>query len=81
MKNAHRVQRRPEIVLELISREKSVFDERDVAKVLYRYFDDASLFQSLVVRILQSPEAFRLERERINLATGIREPAKYTHAR
>jgi Ti-type conjugative transfer relaxase TraA len=76
--NARRIQRRPEIVLDLIMREKSVFDERDVAKVLYRYIDDAVLFQSLMVRILQSPEALRLEREGINFATGIREPAKYT---
>jgi len=76
--NARRIQRRPEIVLELITREKSVFDERDVAKVLYRYIDDAALFQSLMVRILQSPEALRLERERMNLATGVRDPAKYT---
>ncbi|MDH7804634.1 MULTISPECIES: Ti-type conjugative transfer relaxase TraA [unclassified Rhizobium] len=76
--NARRIQRRPEIVLDLITREKSVFDERDVAKVLYRYIDDVVLFQSLMVRILQSPEALRLERERINFATGIRTPAKYT---
>ncbi|KXG84201.1 Ti-type conjugative transfer relaxase TraA [Agrobacterium bohemicum] len=76
--NARRIQRRPEIVLDLITREKSVFDERDVAKVLYRYIDDVALFQSLMVRVLQSPEALRLERERINFTTGIRSPAKYT---
>jgi Ti-type conjugative transfer relaxase TraA len=76
--NARRIQRRPEIMLDLITREKSVFDERDVAKVLYRYIDDVALFQSLMVRILQSPEALRLERERINFATGIRTSAKYT---
>ncbi|MBO9126415.1 MULTISPECIES: Ti-type conjugative transfer relaxase TraA [unclassified Rhizobium] len=76
--NARRIQHRPEIVLDLITREKSVFDERDVAKVLYRYIDDVALFQSLMVRILQSPEALRLERERINFATGIRTPAKHT---
>ncbi|NEH73608.1 Ti-type conjugative transfer relaxase TraA [Rhizobium leguminosarum] len=76
--NARRIQRRPEIVLDLITREKSVFDERDVAKVLYRYIDDVALFQSLMVRVLQSSEALRLERERINFATGIRTPAMYT---
>ncbi|MBX4970088.1 Ti-type conjugative transfer relaxase TraA [Rhizobium binae] len=76
--NARRIQRRLEIVLDLITREKSVFDERDVAKVLYRYIDDVVLFQSLMVRILQSPEALRLERERINFATGSRTSAKYT---
>lgn len=76
--NTRRIQRRPEIVLDLITREKSVFDERDVAKILYRHIDDAGLFQSLMVRILESPEALRLERERIDFATGNRAPAKYT---
>ncbi len=76
--NALRIRRDPALVLDLITREKSVFDERDVARVLHRYIDDAALFQSLMPRILQNPEAMRLEREGISLATGIREPAKYT---
>ncbi|YCI06430.1 Ti-type conjugative transfer relaxase TraA (plasmid) [Ensifer sp. D2-11] len=76
--NARRIQRRPEIVLEMITREKSVFDEREVAKILHRYFDDAGLFQSLMARILQSPETVRLDRERIDFGTGIRASAKYT---
>ncbi|NEI03008.1 Ti-type conjugative transfer relaxase TraA [Rhizobium leguminosarum] len=76
--NARRMQRRPEIVLDLITREKSVFDERDVAKMLHRYIDDAALFQNLMVRILQSPEALRLQRDRIDFATATRTPAKYT---
>lgn len=76
--NARRIQRRPQIVLDLITREKSVFDERDVAKILHRYIDDAGLFQSLMARILQSPETLRLDRERLDFATGIRAPAKYT---
>ena len=76
--NARRIRRQPEIVIDLITREKSVFDERDVAKILHRYIDDAALFQSLMVRVLQSPEALRLERERISFATGTRVPAKYT---
>ncbi|TWB47472.1 plasmid mobilization system relaxase [Rhizobium sp. ERR 922] len=76
--NARRIQRRPEIVLELITREKSVFDSQDVAKILHRYIDDAVLFQTLMVRVLQSPEALCLEGERIAFATGARVPAKYT---
>ncbi|MUZ74450.1 Ti-type conjugative transfer relaxase TraA [Agrobacterium vitis] len=76
--NARRIQRSPEIVLDLITREKSVFDERDIAKILHRYIDDASLFRSLLVRILQSPETLRLERERIDFAAGVRMPSKYT---
>ncbi|MCJ8509738.1 Ti-type conjugative transfer relaxase TraA [Rhizobium lemnae] len=76
--NARRIQRNPEIVLDLITREKSMFDERDVAKILHRYVDDAGLFQSLMARILQSPQTLRLDRERLNFVTGVRAPAKYT---
>ena len=76
--NARRIQRRPEIVLELITSEKSLFDERDIAKVLHRYVDDAGTFRHLMARILQSPEAVRLEREAIDFATGEAIRAKYT---
>lgn len=76
--NALRIRDNPDLVLDLISREKSVFDERDVAKVLHRYVDDAGLFQNLLARVLQSSELLRLEREHISLATGKREPAKLT---
>jgi len=76
--NARRIQRRPEIVLDLITREKSVFDSQDIAKILHRYIDDAGLFQSLMARILQSPETLRLDRERLDFVTGVRAPAKYT---
>ena len=76
--NARRIQRNPEIVLDLITREKSVFEEHDIAKVLYRYIDDAALFQNLMARILQSPQTLRLDRERMDLVTGVRAPAKYT---
>lgn len=76
--NVRRIQRNPEIVLDLITRERSVFDERDIARILHRYIDDAGLFQSLMARILQSPKTLRLERERIDFGTGLRSPAKYT---
>jgi Ti-type conjugative transfer relaxase TraA len=76
--NAHRIQRNPELVLDLITREKSVFHDRDVAKILHRSIDDVGLFQSLMARILQSPETLRLDRERLDFASGVRSPAKYT---
>ena len=76
--NARRIDHNPKLVLDLITREKSVFDERDVAKILHRYVDDPDLFQSLMVRIILHPDTFRLDRERIDLANGIRVPAKYT---
>ncbi|UPU01711.1 Ti-type conjugative transfer relaxase TraA (plasmid) [Bradyrhizobium barranii subsp. apii] len=76
--NRERMLRRPEIVLDLVTRELSVFTERDIARVVHRYVDDAGTFQHLMARILQNPDVLRLEGERIALETGIREPAKYT---
>ncbi len=73
-----RIERRPEIVLDMVSREKSVFDERDVGKLLHRYVDDAGTFQYLMARVLQSADVLRLEGETIDFATGARAPAKYT---
>ncbi|NTH16684.1 Ti-type conjugative transfer relaxase TraA [Agrobacterium rhizogenes] len=76
--NTRRLLRRPEIVLDLVTREKSVFDERDIAKILYRYVDDPGTFQQLLARILQSPETLRLQREAVAFATGERVLARYT---
>ncbi len=76
--NVRRIQRNPGIVLDLITREKSVFDNQDVAKVLHRYVDDAALFQSLMARIMQHLDVLRLDRERIDFTSGVRTPARYT---
>ena len=76
--NARRIQSHPALVIDLITREKSVFDERDIAKILHRYVDDAGLFQILMTRILQSPEILRLHGESIDIKTGMRTPAKFT---
>ncbi|WEZ86216.1 Ti-type conjugative transfer relaxase TraA (plasmid) [Rhizobium sp. 32-5/1] len=76
--NARRILRNPGIVLDLITREKSVFDERDVAKVLHRYIDDPVMFQQLLARIQQGPETLRLQRDTVEFATGQRLPARYT---
>jgi Ti-type conjugative transfer relaxase TraA len=76
--NARRIEARPELVLELLTNEKSVFDERDVAKLLNRYIGDVGTFQRLLARVLTSPEALRLDVERVDLATGARVPQKLT---
>lgn len=76
--NLRRIRARPEIVLDLVTREKSVFDERDLAKVLHRYVDDPAVFQQLLARIIQSPHVLRLQGDAIAFATGERVPARYT---
>lgn len=78
VENIRRIQRNPGVVLDLITREKSVFDEPDVAKVLHRYVDDAGLFQSLMARVMQDPDVLRLDRERIDFSSGVRTPARFT---
>lgn len=76
--NARRILRKPGIVIDLITREKSVFDERDIAKVLHRYIDDPGIFHQLMVRIIQNPDVLRLQRETIDFTTGDKVPARYT---
>lgn len=76
--NARRIARDPGLVIDVITREKSVFDERDIARLLHRYVDDPALFRDLMVRVLQHPAALCLDRERISFATGARSLAKFT---
>jgi Ti-type conjugative transfer relaxase TraA len=75
--NARRIMRNPAIVLDLITRERSVFDERDVAKVLHRYIDNPGMFQQLLARIIQIPDVLRLQSDTIDFGTGDRVPARY----
>ncbi|MBB6469410.1 Ti-type conjugative transfer relaxase TraA [Aminobacter lissarensis] len=76
--NAARVLKRPEIVLDLLTSEMSVFDERDIARVLHRYIDDPATFQHLMARILQSPVLLRLQRPAVDFETARKVPARYT---
>ncbi|NKC23548.1 hypothetical protein HED50_23925 [Ochrobactrum oryzae] len=41
----------PSIILKLITAEKSVFDERDVARTVHRYTDSYEDFQALFLRV------------------------------
>ena len=76
--NTRRIMWNPAIVLDLITREKSVFDERDVAKILNRYVDDPAIFQQLMLKIILSPDMLRLQRDTIDFATGEKLPARYS---
>jgi Ti-type conjugative transfer relaxase TraA len=76
--NARRIETRPELVLDMVTTDKSVFDERDIAKVIHRYVDSAATFQRLLSRVLASPQCLRLDIERVDLATGARVPEKLT---
>ena len=76
--NARRIIHNPAIVLDLITREKSVFNERDIAKVLYRYVDDPAVFQQLMLKIILNPDVLRLQRDTIDFVTAKKLPARYS---
>lgn len=76
--NTRRILKNPAIVLDMITREKSVFDERDVAKVLHRYVDDPAVFQQLMIKIIQNRQVLRLQRDTIDFATCGKLPARYS---
>ncbi|WP_269586479.1 Ti-type conjugative transfer relaxase TraA [Roseibium sp. Sym1] len=78
LENVRRITRRPEIVIDAITREKSVFDERDIAKYLHRYVDDEAKFHDLLARVLNSPNLVKLAVEAVDPETGEMEPAKFT---
>lgn len=75
--NAARIERRPEIVIDAVSREKSVFDERDIARHLHRWIDDGQQFQNLLARVMASPELVMLAGEGVEFDTGELRPAQF----
>jgi Ti-type conjugative transfer relaxase TraA len=74
--SAKRIGRRPEIILDMIARERSVFAERDLAKLLHRYIDDPGTFSNVMSRLMTSPELVCLQRETLDFETGERIPEK-----
>ena len=71
-----RIERRPEIILDMIARERSVFAERDLAKLVHRYVDDARVFSNVMARLMTSPELVRLQGDMLDFETGERIPEK-----
>jgi len=74
--SAKRIERRPEIILDMIARERSVFGERDLAKLVHRYVDDPNTFSNVMARLMTSPELVRLQRDTLDFETGERIPEK-----
>ena len=63
LRNLYRILRRPEVVLDIVTRHHATFMWGDVQKVLGRYVDDAALFQRLDVRLQASQELLLLKPE------------------
>ncbi|MBL0941919.1 MAG: AAA family ATPase, partial [Alphaproteobacteria bacterium] len=77
LKNLYRIIRRPEVVLEIATKNQATFMWGDVQKILARYVDDAALYQKLEAKLQNSRELVLLRTVQINGAQE-KEAAVYT---
>ncbi|MCF4130122.1 Ti-type conjugative transfer relaxase TraA [Methylobacterium sp. SyP6R] len=78
-RNAQAIIADPEKLLPILSREKSVFDERDIARAVFRYIDDPAAFEAVRLRLGQSPELVAVAEEVFDPESGrVVSPARWT---
>ncbi|WP_082171539.1 Ti-type conjugative transfer relaxase TraA [Methylobacterium indicum] len=79
IRNAQAIIADPEKLLPILSREKSVFDERDIARAVFRYIDDPVAFEAVRLRLGQSPELVAVAEEVFDPESGrVTSPARWT---
>jgi ATP-dependent exoDNAse (exonuclease V) alpha subunit len=70
LRNLYRIIRRPETVLDIVTRHHSTFMWGDVQKILGRYVDEPELFQRLDARLRSSNELILLKMEGVRDQSG-----------
>lgn len=60
--NLQRIIKRPSIVLDIVSSERSVFERKDLENIIRRYSNDNTLCSHLSAEILKSPEVLTIDR-------------------
>lgn len=65
LRNLYRIMRRPDVVLEIVSKHNSTFMWADVQKVLHRYVDELPLFQKLEAKLQTCNELMVLRPENV----------------
>ncbi|MGF3024127.1 Ti-type conjugative transfer relaxase TraA [Methylobacterium aquaticum] len=79
IRNAQAIIADPDKLLPILSREKSVFDERDIARAVFRYIDDPAAFEAVRLRLGQSPELVAVAEEVFDPESGrVTSPARWT---
>jgi Ti-type conjugative transfer relaxase TraA len=76
-RNARKIEQRPEIVFDNLTRRQSTFTRRHIAREVFRYVDEGESFRNLMARLEGSPELVTLVSER-TLGNEVVEPARYT---
>jgi Ti-type conjugative transfer relaxase TraA len=74
--NAALIRSDPVQVLTLITQEQSVFDRRDVARVLHRYLDGPEAFQAAFARVMGSSALVELQAEQRDASGRVLAPAR-----
>jgi Ti-type conjugative transfer relaxase TraA len=62
-RNAQKIEQRPEIVFDNLTRRQSTFTRREIAREVFRYIDDGERFRNLMARLEGSPELILLVAE------------------
>jgi Ti-type conjugative transfer relaxase TraA len=75
-RNARKIEERPEIVFDNLTRRQSTFTRRDIAREVFRYIDDGERFRNLMARLEGSSELITLVPRTI-FGDGV-EPTRYT---
>src|SRR5215472_1169900 len=75
-RNARKIERRPEIVFDNLTRRQLTFTRRDIAREVFRYVDDGERFRNLMTRLEGSPELVVLVPE--GRASHMVEDSRYT---
>jgi Ti-type conjugative transfer relaxase TraA len=77
-RNAQRIEQKPEIVFDNLTRRQSTFTRRDIAREVFRYIDDGERFRNLMARLEGSPELVPLTSAVTDERGNVIEPARYT---
>ena len=77
-RNAERIEQKPEIVFDNLTRRQSTFTRRDMAREVFRYIDDGERFRNLMARLEGSPELVGLTSAVTDERGNVIEPVRYT---
>ena len=77
-RNAEKIEQKPEIVFDNLTRRQATFIRRDIAREVFRYIDDGERFRNLMARLEGSPELVPLTAAVTDERGNVIEPVRYT---
>ncbi|HTT76560.1 MAG TPA: Ti-type conjugative transfer relaxase TraA [Candidatus Binataceae bacterium] len=77
-RNAQRIEQKPEIVFDNLTRRQATFTRRDMAREVFRYIDQGGRFRNLMARLEGSAELIQLTGAARDERGQVVEPPRYT---